>query len=86
MAAFFIGFCLDQIIGDPWNIPHPIRLIGNLISFLDKTLLGKTEDNKRNNRNNRREFVRGVFLCIIVTVLTVAVTLGLMLGAYAIHP
>ncbi|WP_026523864.1 adenosylcobinamide-phosphate synthase CbiB [Butyrivibrio sp. MB2005] len=83
IAAFLIGFCLDQIIGDPWNIPHPIRLIGNLISFLDKSLLGKTEEKKRNNRS---EFVRGVFLCIIVTVLTVVVTLGLMRGAYAIHP
>ncbi|WP_026497291.1 adenosylcobinamide-phosphate synthase CbiB [Butyrivibrio sp. WCD3002] len=83
ITAFFIGFCLDQIIGDPWNIPHPIRLIGNLISSLDKRLLGKTDEN---NRNSKSEFIRGIFLCIIVTVLTVAVTFCVVFGAYAISP
>lgn len=83
LTAFLIGFCMDQIIGDPWNIPHPIRLIGTLISFLDKTLLGKTDENSRNSKS---EFVRGVCLVVIVTVLTVVVTLGLMMGAYAISP
>ena len=29
-----LGFILDSIIGDPYNIPHPIKLIGRLISGL----------------------------------------------------
>ena len=30
------GFLLDFIIGDPYWLPHPIRLIGNLISAFEK--------------------------------------------------
>ena len=30
-----LGFLLDCIIGDPYNIPHPIRYIGRLISTLE---------------------------------------------------
>ena len=36
--AFIAGFALDLLIGDPHFIPHPVRLIGSLISFLDKRL------------------------------------------------
>ena len=28
------GFLLDCILGDPYSLPHPIRLIGRLISAL----------------------------------------------------
>ena len=34
--AMFLGFVLDLLFGDPHWLPHPIRLIGNLIT-------GKTE-------------------------------------------
>lgn len=37
--AFIAGFVLDLLIGDPHFIPHPVRLIGSLISFLDKSLI-----------------------------------------------
>ena len=30
------GFLLDLLIGDPYSLPHPIRLIGRLISALEK--------------------------------------------------
>ena len=29
------GFLLDALIGDPYSLPHPIRLIGRLISALE---------------------------------------------------
>jgi adenosylcobinamide-phosphate synthase len=35
------GFILDLILGDPHTFPHPVRLIGRLISFLEKILLRK---------------------------------------------
>ena len=31
-----IGFLLDCIIGDPYNIPHPVKLMGRLIGTLEK--------------------------------------------------
>lgn len=40
MTAFFLGFLLDLLLGDPYWLPHPIRLIGNLIAALDRKLLG----------------------------------------------
>ena len=36
MAALGAGFILDLIIGDPRWLYHPVCLIGNLISVLEK--------------------------------------------------
>ena len=38
LAAITCGYFLDLALGDPHGIPHPIILIGNLISFLEKRL------------------------------------------------
>ena len=35
--AIVIGFCIDLIAGDPHWLPHPVVLIGKLISLLEKT-------------------------------------------------
>lgn len=34
--ALLIGYVLDLIIGDPHSLPHPIRVIGRLISYIEK--------------------------------------------------
>lgn len=31
-----VGFCLDLLIGDPYKLPHPIRLFGNAIARFEK--------------------------------------------------
>ena len=31
-----IGYILDLLIGDPYRMPHPIKLFGNVISFAEK--------------------------------------------------
>ena len=36
IAAMLAGFLMDLLLGDPYWLPHPIRLIGNWISFLEK--------------------------------------------------
>ena len=36
MIAFFMGFLLDLVLGDPYYLPHPIRLIGKLIARTEK--------------------------------------------------
>ena len=38
LLACMTGFGLDLIFGDPYWLYHPIRLIGHLISFLEKPL------------------------------------------------
>ena len=83
MTAFFLGFLLDLLLGDPYWLPHPIRLIGNLIAALDRKLLGNPEESKR---NDRREFHRGIELVVLVLLSVTVVTAALLFGGYALHP
>lgn len=80
ITAFLCGFLLDQIVGDPYFLPHPIRLIGALIGWLDKRLLKENDI-----RNEKKEYKSGIVLVIGVLVLTVLVTGILLLGAYHLH-
>ncbi|MFI3303645.1 MAG: adenosylcobinamide-phosphate synthase CbiB [Rikenellaceae bacterium] len=38
LAIVVIGALLDSSIGDPYWMPHPIRLFGNMISFMERRL------------------------------------------------
>ena len=38
IPGLLLGFLLDCFLGDPHSIPHPVVLIGKLISFLEKGL------------------------------------------------
>lgn len=38
LVPLLLGFILDLVLGDPLWLPHPIRLFGNIISFLEKRL------------------------------------------------
>ena len=40
IIALFLGVLLDQIVGDPHSLPHPVRGIGRLIAWLEGRLLG----------------------------------------------
>lgn len=83
MIATFAGFLLDLMFGDPYWLPHPIRLIGNGISFLEKRLTGN-----RNGRNAtpKQEKIRGVLLVVTVLTVTVFVTAVILSTAYRLHP
>ena len=82
--AFFLGFLLDLILGDPYFLPHPIRLIGTLIAGLEKRLLEPTNPKDR-IRNEKREVRRGAVLVAVVTTITVIVSAVVLIGAYLIH-
>ena len=81
ILAFFFGFLLDLILGDPYCFPHPIRLIGNLIAGLEKRFL--KEDEKREEKS---ELKKGAMLVGIVLSTTVIVSALLLVGAYCLHP
>ena len=38
VIGLLIGFTLDQLLGDPEKLPHPIVGFGHLISFGEKRL------------------------------------------------
>ena len=62
--VLLIGFLIDCILGDPYRLPHPIRLIGSLIRRLDKMLYRKED-------KNNKKFVKGMLLVVLVNVLSV---------------
>ena len=61
LFAVFLGFILDLIFGDPHWLPHPVQLIGNLISKGEK-LIRKVMPKK--------EFLGGAILSIFVILLS----------------
>ena len=84
ITSMLAGFLMDLLLGDPYWLPHPIRLIGNWISFLEKRLLGsKTEEKHTTPEQEKR---RGMLLVLAVLSSTVFVTAVLLLGAYRLHP
>lgn len=70
------GFLLDCILGDPYSLPHPIRLIGKLISALEKWVR-KTFENSL--------VTGGTVLSLIVLLVSTAVPLGLLILCYRIN-
>ena len=46
LAACVTGFFLDRLFGDPVWLYHPVRMIGNMISFLEKRLRKENDDLK----------------------------------------
>lgn len=85
IIAFIAGFVLDLLIGDPHFIPHPVRLIGSLISFLDKRLNSEAGYNSSENEANLTKYKRGVLLAFTVIFATFAVSVIILVAAYCIN-
>ena len=101
-AAFAAGFVLDLLFGDPHWLPHPIRLIGNLIAALERKLNFRsggapeeshavilntqTKIDEKDDTCNHKNEVRGTFLVLLVLAATILATALILLGAYRIHP
>nr|WP_051527068.1 adenosylcobinamide-phosphate synthase CbiB [[Eubacterium] cellulosolvens] len=45
--AMILGFLLDQLIGDPAFLYHPVRIIGKLIEYLEKLFRGINTSDKK---------------------------------------
>ena len=74
------GFLLDCLIGDPRQIPHPIRFIGLLIDRGEKTLRAIFPKSKNG------ETAGGIFLNLIVLAASFFIPFFLLKGLYHIHP
>lgn len=85
IIAFIAGFVLDLLIGDPHFIPHPVRLIGSLISFLDKRFNSDVKYNSSENEANLTKYKRGVLLAFTVIFATFAVSVIILVAAYSIN-
>lgn len=80
LAALLTGYILDLLFGDPRQIYHPIRIIGNLISVLEKGIrkvLPKTPGG---------ELAGGVVLVLLTVGISTVVPAVLLAIAVWIHP
>ncbi len=80
ILAVVLGFVLDLLIGDPHWLYHPIRLVGALISALEKLLRGVFPKNKNG------ELTAGIFLLALTAGITTGCAWGLLYLAGRIHP
>lgn len=87
MIAFFLGFLLDLVLGDPYCFPHPIRLIGKLVTVTEKMLRGMWIRKKEKKADyNGKELWQGIGLVFIVMISVAAVTSFVLAMAYRLHP
>ena len=70
-----LGFLLDCIIGDPYSMPHPIKLIGRLIAGLEKLV-------RRRMKNLR---AGGTLLALTVISLSTLIPFALLIFCYRIN-
>lgn len=85
ILAFGAGFLLDQLLGDPYSLPHPIRGIGWLIAKTEKVLRSGNPQEKSTGRE-AAERRQGKLLVVVVLLLTGIVAALILSGAYVVHP
>ncbi|MCR5600918.1 MAG: adenosylcobinamide-phosphate synthase CbiB [Ruminococcus sp.] len=71
-----LGAAIDCVLGDPYSLPHPIRLIGKLISLLETLVRRRMKSHLRSG---------GVFLALTVLLISTAVPFLLLIVCYSIN-
>lgn len=74
LIAITVAFLLDLWLGDPGWLPHPVRMIGSLIHFLEKSW----------NKGRFRRF-KGMLMVIIVCSLVSVITWSITFLGYHFH-
>ncbi len=80
LFALIIGFAMDLLLGDPHGFPHPVVLMGKLISLLEKCLrkvFPKTEPGEK---------TAGGILWVVVVTLSTAVPAAVLFLCYRVSP
>lgn len=78
MKILLGAYVLDLLLGDPQGFPHPVRFIGNLITYLEKKLLSL-------EKSHKYQFRMGILLTVIVVSLTYIITFGIIHLSYFLH-
>ena len=79
LYACITGFVLDALFGDPYWLYHPVRMIGKLISFLEKPL------RKAAGGSPKKQLAAGCVLWLLVVSVSTAVPAFLLWGAAQVH-
>ncbi len=65
LIILFIAACLDYLIGDPWGWPHPVIIIGRIITLYSQ-LIFKLSKHHKNNLPALILRLAGILLAIAV--------------------
>ena len=76
VLPLFLGAALDSILGDPYSLPHPIRLIGRFIAVLERAV---------RKRMSGHLCAGGVLLAVTVLVVSAAVPLAVLVVCYSLN-
>jgi len=79
MKEIIAAYFLDLIIGDPHWIPHPVRIIGKVIKYLERVL-------RKNNQGQQAEKIKGIILTVITVGLSYFIIYFLIYIAGIISP
>lgn len=85
--AFCLGFLLDLIIGDPKKIPHPVQLIGAMIAFFERRMIGGRDERgceKFSSLSSGQRRRRGIASVALVCAAAAAMCGALLLFCYKI--
>ncbi len=72
VLTILMAYVIDLIIGDPYSWPHPVKMIGSLIHFLDQKL----------NKDHKKDGI--VMLGLVITTVTI-ISISVLLLAYKLH-
>lgn len=79
-VSLLTGYLLDLVFGDPRQIYHPVRIIGNLISFLEEKI------RKMFPKTQKGELAGGTVLVFLVLIAGTVVPALILYFLYRIHP
>lgn len=74
LLSIVIAFFLDKWMGDPRNVPHPVRMMGRVISFLD-----------RQWNQGKYLKLKGLFMILTASAFFVVMTFTIVQYAYSVH-
>ena len=80
LLSVLLGFLIDCAIGDPHWLPHPVVLIGKLISLLEKGLRGIFP------KTDRGAFAAGTVMAVLVPLLSAGASFGILFGLWKLSP
>ena len=80
LLSILLGFLIDCVLGDPYRLPHPVVLIGKLISLSEKAL------RRVFPKTDRGAFFAGLVMAILVPLISAGTAFGILFGLWKLSP
>ncbi len=79
LTAVFCAFVLDLLFGDPMWMPHPVVMMGKVLSFLERQL------RRRFPKTPRGEFAGGLLTAVLLPLGTLLLSSAVCVAAWKVH-